>query len=653
MRKFTSVLAVILSLTLIAACFAGCQKTDDTEDTDTATASSAASVKIQSDIDIDLDDIEGSIDLDSAYEIVLSDSGSTAEGGAEVDGSKIKITAGGVYVISGTLSDGQIKVNLDDESESVVLVLNGADITNKSGAAIHVKKALSAYLVAWSGSKNTVSDTSNYEFSADDTDGEPDAAIFSKTDLIVGGSGTLSVNANYSTGIKSKDNLVITGLSLNVESVDDGIKGRDGLEILGGSITVTAENDGIKTTNDQDASLGNIVISGGNITVTAGTDGIQSDNSMTVTGGTISINAGGGASSASSATFGFWGSSSSDESAKGLKAENTITITGGTVTVDSADDAVHTNDIINISGGDLTLASGDDGVHADNELNISGGSITVTESYEGLEAAVINISDGVINIKASDDGINAAGGNDSSQTGGFGGGDMFDYDESAMISFTGGYVYINADGDGFDSNGDAEMSGGTLIIDGPTNGGNGAIDMGGDFTVTGGTLIAAGASGMAETASSTSTQGVIQFDFNTQSAGTRLTLTDSSGNVIVSYAPSKTYANVVISTSSLKVGETYTLYAGGSVSGGTESDGVTVGGTVSGGSEISSLNLSSIVTSEGGNTMGGGMGGQMGGMNGGDMGGNSGGMNGNSGMGGGPMGGGSMGGGRGSMGGGF
>ena len=614
MKKRYKFLAAALCVLTLSASLAACGNTKN-DSTATASATDAKVKAIDSSIDIDMNDVEGSLDLDNAYTVTLNGTSATTDAkGVEIDGSEVKITSGGVYRVSGSLSDGQLKVKTANDNESVVLALDGVDITNKSGAAIHIKNALSAYIVALSGTTNTLTDTANYEFAADDTDGEPDATIFSKEDLVIGGKGSLTVNANYSAAVKGKDNLYITDTALTVTSVDDGIKGRDSLSILGGEINVTAQNDGIKTTNDQDADLGDLIISGGKLNITAGTDGIQSENTAAISGGEITIKTADGAAQTTKQNFGRWGNqqtSSDTTSAKGIKATNAITISGGTIDINGADDALHSNGDLTVSGGELTLASSDDGMHADSDLTIAGGKIDITRSYEGIEAQTITISDGDIKVRASDDGINAAGGNDSSQQGGFGGGDPFSSDNSAMISVTGGAIYLNADGDGFDSNGAAQMSGGTLYVDGPTDSGNGALDFGSEFVVTGGTLVAAGASGMAEKPADSSTQTTIQVELGSQSAGSTLTVTNSTGNEILSYSPAKAYQNVVISTPQLKQGETYTVYVNGA--------------------EVTSIETTSVVTSQGGSTMGGGMGGRgnMGGMGGNQPGGNMGGMNGN------------------------
>lgn len=573
------------------------------EQSTAATANQQATF-VKDNIAIDLNDIEGSIDINSAPVITLNGNTAAAENNcAEITGSKVKITKQGVYVVTGTLSDGQIKMDCDNTS-TVVIVLKNADITNKSGAAIHIKKALSAYDVALSGTKNTIADTSDYKYSSDDTDGEPDATLFSKSDLTIGGKGSINIDANYSCVIKCRDNLIITDSTINIDSVDSGIKSRDSLQIWGGNITVISENDGIKSTNSEDESLGDIFIKGGKIDVTSGTDGIQSEKSIEISGGDISIQSGSGAKSASESTFGLWGSQSDDESAKGLKAEEAISISSGSVNINSADDSIHSNNTVNISGGTLTLASGDDAIHADSTLSISSGDINVTFSYEGLEARQILISGGNISITSSDDGINAAGGNDSSNERGFGGGDPFSSDSAAIINVSGGYIYIDASGDGFDSNGNAEMSNGTLIINGPTDGGNCALDYNGSFNMSGGLLIASGSSQMAQAISDSSTQYCIMTELTTQNAGTIFNIQDSNGVSIVTYAPSKSYSNVVICSPDIKNGETYKVYTGGSATGDNK-NGLYSGNEYTKGNEAASFTVSSIITS---NSQSGGMG---------------------------------------------
>ena len=140
--------------------------------------------------------------------------------------------------------------------------------------------------------------------------------------------------------------------------------------------------------------------------------------------------------------------------------------------------------------------------------------------------------------------------------------DMFAVDNNAYIKISGGKLIVNADGDGVDSNGNLYVSGGETYVSGPTNNGNGALDYNGEAQITGGTFIAAGASGMAQNFGSSSTQGSIMI--NTQSgSGGEIILKDSSGNVIASYTPDKSYNSVVVSCPGIKKDSTYTLTANG------------------------------------------------------------------------------------------
>ena len=214
-------------------------------------------------------------------------------------------------------------------------------------------------------------------------------------------------------------------------------------------------------------------------------------------------------------------------------------------------DCIHSNNTVSITGGTFTLSSGDDGIHADTDLSISGGNISITKSYEGIESSRILISGGTISIVASDDGLNAAGGNDSSSMGGrFGQGGFSSSTGEIIIS--GGYTVIDASGDGIDANGSLEITGGVTLVSGPTNDGNGALDYDGTATVTDGVLVALGSSGMAQSISSSGTQGVLACTFSTQSGGKSFLVSDSDGNAIVSFTPSKSYECAIVTAPKLE-----------------------------------------------------------------------------------------------------
>ena len=528
-----------------------------------------------------------------ATNITLGDTITVNGSGAEVTGNTVTITAAGNYNISGTLTDGQIIVNSSD-SDSVKITLNGVNLTSSTSAPIYVVNADKTVITLAEGTTNYVTDASTYVYADSSTD-EPDAAIFSKDDLTFKGTGSLIVNGNFNDGIKSKDDLVINGPTLNVTAKNDGIKGKDSVKVKDGNITVTAGEDGIKSTNDSDTSKGYVDISGGTLNITSTEDGIQAETSATVEGGNVTILAGGGSTNGKVHTdgpgggpggFNPWGSTSTDTSSsdstsnKGIKAKTDLNITGGTININSADDALHSNSNLTISGGNLTIATGDDGVHSDTSLTIAGGDTNVTTAYEGIEAQTITVNDGTIHVKTSDDGFNASGTNPT-------------------LNINGGYIYVDADGDGLDANGSIYMTGGTALVCGPTNDGNGALDYDSGFKISGGLLVAAGSSGMAQAPDTSSTQNSVSIGLSsTQSANTLINLQDASGKSIVTFSPAKTYSSVVISSPEILTGTSYTAYSGGS-STGTAVDGLYSDGTYSNGTSIGSATISSVVTTIG------------------------------------------------------
>ena len=247
------------------------------------------------------------------------------------------------------------------------------------------------------------------------------------------------------------------------------------------------------------------------------------------------------------------------ESCKGMKAAGEIVINGGVITVDSADDTIHSDSSITVNGGTLTLKSGDDGIHADETLTVSDGIINVTQSYEGLEAPVLNIAGGTISVKAEDDGLNAAGGRDASGFGGPRGDDAFG--SGAEITISGGQLDIQAAGDGIDSNGSVSVSGGSIFISCPTVGDTSPFDYETTAEITGGTFTAAGSDMMAQTFRK-STQGVIVERTENMPAGTPVTLSDESGELLT-FTPVSPFRYVIISSPALVKGQTYKLDTGG------------------------------------------------------------------------------------------
>ena len=235
-----------------------------------------------------------------------------------------------------------------------------------------------------------------------------------------------------------------------------------------------------------------------------------------------------------------------------------MTLTGGDFTLDCQDDAIHSNADVNIAGGTYQIATGDDGVHADENVAISGGTIAI--SYEGIEGQCIEISGGKIDATASDDGLNAAGGDSGDDT-------RRSFMQSSgnnELIISGGYIVIDAAGDGLDSDGNLTVTGGNVYVYGPESSNNGALDFDGTGTVTGGAVLALGASGMAQNFDDSSSQGSILASCSTQAAGTVVTLLNANGNELISCTAKKGFSSVVISLPEIQSGQTYTLKIGSS-----------------------------------------------------------------------------------------
>ncbi|RYD04942.1 hypothetical protein N752_12200 [Desulforamulus aquiferis] len=416
--KLIPMLIAILFITLVI----GCQTTSSAAiPSETMTVNEVAII----DPGYSNRDLEGTWDAETATSISLNGSSIAISGaGATASGGQLTISTAGVYVLSGTLDKGQIIVDAAD-SDKVQIVLNGVSITCPDSAPIYVKQADKVFLTLGEGTKNTITDGATYILA--DGEEEPDAAIFSKEDLTINGSGELIVKANYNNGITSKDDLIITGGDIIVNSARDGLRGRDMVAIYGGAFVINADGDGIKSNNDKDTDKGWVSIDGGTFEITAGNDGIQAETIAQITGGTITIKTGGGSAEASVARQNDmrpgWGKDQAEqtdasESTKGIKGKTAVYVTGGNINIDSKDDSLHSNGDICITAGTLILSAGDDGIHADASVVVNGGTIHITNSYEGVEGKTIVINGGEIHVTASDDGINAADGSTAPVFGG-------------------------------------------------------------------------------------------------------------------------------------------------------------------------------------------------------------------------------------------
>lgn len=485
---------------------------------------------------------EQSYDAAVAVSITLKENAThSASTAVSVKGNTVTIQDEGVYVISGTLSDGTLIVDAE-KSDKIELVLDNANVTSKSFAALYVRQADKVFVTLADGSANTLANGGSF---AQIDDSNVDGAIFAKDDLVLKGGGSLTVSSPAGHGIVAKDELVITGGNYDITAAKHGIQSKESVSICDAELNITAGKDGIKAEDSDAENVGDVYVESGSLTLSAVSDGISAGNSVTVSGGSIQISSG-----------------NSSGEVKGIKAGSRVVIEDGTVTLDVSDDGLHSNGDLTISGGSILISSGDDALHADGALTISGGNLIVEKSHEGIEGLTIAISGGDVRINADDDALNAAGGNDASGSTGPWSRNDFAAQENVGITISGGKLTVNTKGDGLDSNGGMLITGGEVYVSGPVNGGNGSLDYNGSGAISGGVFAAAGNGQMAMNFDRSSTQCSMLLSVGSQKAGTELKVTDAKGKALLSWKPETDFQCVVISLPDFKTGESYTVTAG-------------------------------------------------------------------------------------------
>lgn len=575
--------AVVMSGALVMAALAGCGQTGTAGSSSdvssngayitTAVSENQKNIELtDSNVDINFTDRDKSSEYDesSAVNITLNGSSAVVSGiGVNISGSTVTITSAGTYIISGSLSDGQIVIAASD-SDKVQLVLNNAEINCNTSAAVYVKSADKVFVTLPAGTTNSLGGGTEYVQTDDNT---VDGVIFSKSDLSLNGTGTLKIDADYRHGIVTKDTLCITGGTYVIDAVKTCLAGKDGIKILDGSFTLTAGSKGLNSGNDDDAREGSIYIAGGTFTIKSEDDSIHADGSCIIAGGTYTIAAG-------------------DD---GIHANYDTVITDGSITITDSYEGIEGRRIT-VSGGTINLTASDDGINAatggsSDEQRMPGGQKGEFGGFGRQKGADVQSQE----MQMPQDGqqpqeMQAPASRSAS-------------DDDVYVKITGGTITVNAGGDGIDSNGNLYITGGTVYVAGPTSNGDGALDYEEEASITGGTLIAAGSSGMAQGMGSNSTQCSMLVNLSeTIAAGSVISLKDSSGNVLISWTSPKQFSSVVISTAELAQGSTYAL-----VTGDTQTE----------------VTLSSVATTSGSAGFGGGFGGA--GGRGGNGGGNGGG----------------------------
>ena len=602
------ILTSATSVTLLAAlALTGCSTTSnalasgttaaDSSVGTTATTSSATAtdivasnslfstnVKSGEKLDVDTHYSEQDLSWDTSSETAIDLSNPTATDGVTVEDGTLTITKAGTYKLSGEYQ-GQIKVETAD-SDAVRLVLDNANITNSSGAALNVVNADEVILYSASGTTNTISDGADYTATGED---DPDAVVYSKADLTIAGEGTLKVNGNHEDGIHTSDGLVIASGTLEVNAANTGIKGKDYVDILGGTINVTAQQDGIKSTNDTDEGQGWTRLSNGTVTVNAGDDGFKASRVVEISGGSLTVK----------------------QSDEGIEAQY-INVSGGDVNVTSADDGMNaslkTSDSESTDSSANTFDTANQQQNNQQQGSLPGGQQNGTSNQQqqgtgqppqGQPPAMSGSSqDGTSQNGTTGTGQqqnntqnqgnqnmgqppampggNAQDGTSQNGTTGTGqqgmgqppqdgmpggGGGTFEVVDAA-INVSGGNITVNAEGDGIDSNGVTTLSGGTLIVNGPSQGGNAALDTNGDLLLNGATVLSGSTADMFEAPSTNSTSGYLKLTNSSGfEQGSTVQVADSSGKVVANYKVTKSNVQLVlVSSSSIVKGQSYTVY---------------------------------------------------------------------------------------------
>lgn len=499
------------------------------------------------------------------YEIDLENTVGLNNGACyEVDGN-LYIISSGNYILSGNMEpDHQVVVAVS--GGLVRLSMNGISIENTDVVPVEIKEAelVNVYLM-----ENTINTVTASGIAADEQEeGSGCAAIYSKASLEIDGSGTLIVNSSQN-GIQTKKNLTVKDGNIQITT------GEGASHVVTADITAEKmpgmwnENDSVNRP-EMPEEMPEEWMSRGQMPeepMDFGGKGQRGDfdrQNMPMPDG------------AEKPREGFKGNrpmdiepqnnvkeDSSQTKRKGFKAGKNIVIEGGSIIFDCENDAIHGDEDVTILGGIVEIAAGDDAIHADENVTMEDGVVQITACYEGLEGKRIIINGGNISLISYDDGFNASDGSSS----GFGFGKVATEGELPLLEINGGIISVNASGDGLDSNGDLVIRGGTVLVDGPTNSGNGALDSGtesgGDCYITGGTVLALGASGMAESFSKNSSQVFIDaaMDFQYESGDTLL-ITDAQGNEIFQYEVKKSGNSIVFSSNQLKDGEKYIITVG-------------------------------------------------------------------------------------------
>ena len=308
-------------------------------------------------------DLNGDWDAGGATQITLTGDGGQVKGnGAYIQDGNVHILYTGEYVLSGELTDGSVIIDADD-NDKVWLLLDGVSLHCEDSAAILVEQADKVFLTLADRTENTVSSGGSYSEEA--VSAKIDGAIYSRDDLTVNGSGSLTVTAPYKHGIVCNDNLVIAGGTINITAAQDGVHANDSVKFTDADLTISAGDDGVTVSNDDETAY--LYVESGTISIPSCYEGLEAID-VTIAGGVIDIRP-----------------TDDGINANGRGGNSAIHITGGDIT------------IINETGRDA------DGLDSNGSIFISGGNILISVNtsscaldYGSENGGVCKISGGTV-----------------------------------------------------------------------------------------------------------------------------------------------------------------------------------------------------------------------------------------------------------------
>lgn len=557
----------------------------------------------------------------------------------------INSTLSGIeYILSGASTDGSIKFYSDKKFK---LVLSNLSLQSSRGSAINIQSSKRVFLEVADGTVNNLIDAKEYTI----VEGEDQkGCIFSEAQLLFSGSGQLNVTGNYrhaicsddyirlrsganinivsaaSDGFHTNDKFVISGGKININASSDGIECEKGhIDIRSGEITIVASDDAITASYEDGSSSINpyIEISNGLLLLSTSDQkgmGIKSTGDINISGGIIKTNVTG-------------------EASKGIKCDGNISISSAKlVLLTSGNGLYESNDISSAAGinsnGNLLISNSDlyikssgsagKGISIDGELNIENSEIRVITTgkqyiYNQLDSSAKGIkAEGNLTINSGTVWVRATGGEgsegiESKSTLTIAGGSVavYSYDDclnaSKSISINNGNTYCHSSGnDAIDSNGTLTITGGIVVAVGSSSPEGGIDCDNSTFKITGGTILGIGGSSSTPTAS-VSTQRSLVFN-STNISSSLITIQNSNGEHVMSYTIPQSYSRMVMlfSSDKLTANNSYTIYSGGSTNGGNDFYGLTTGSTYSTGTELNNFTTSSMVTTVGSSSSGGG-----------------------------------------------